>query len=143
LTTPEIKLGDIRGWVKWKLNLSNVSWEIVAADLESNLHGISTASGHYVYDPQRHVLILDVENTDSLGCGFNYGVQVWFVSSVTLTTMVISNPLDEGEITLTRQGGGRYPGTWNAMLEPNTIFVTLNGDGTFTGVASIVQCLSD
>jgi hypothetical protein len=143
-TTPEIKLGDYQLWVKWKLNLSNLSWEIFAADLESNVSGESTASGNYFFDLQRGVLILDVKNTNYVGCGFNYGVQVWFVSSLTSTTIVISSPFEGSEIALTRQGGGSgILGTWSAMMDSNTMSVTLNGDGTFTGVANIVQCLSD
>ena len=138
-------MGDIRGWAKWKLNLSNAGWEIVAADLESNVHGTQTSSGNYVYDPQRDVIILDVQNTDYLGCGINKSVQMWFVSSVTSTTMtIIVNLLDEEsqEITLTRQGGeSGILGTWNALVESNSFFITFNADGTFIGQVNVVQCL--
>lgn len=141
LTMPEIQAGDLQGWVKWKLNLSNAGWEPVAAGLESDIHGTSTASGNYVYDPQRGVIIFNVQNTDFVGCGLNWGVQVWFISALTPGTVIMSNPLEGGELTMTRQGeGSGILGTWNTIIGSNTFTVTLNGDGTFTALATIVQC---
>ncbi|MEJ2684996.1 MAG: hypothetical protein P8Z71_11450 [Candidatus Sulfobium sp.] len=143
LIIPEIQAGEVKGWVKWRLDFGNISWEIVAADLQSNVRGTQTSSGHYVYDSQRGVLILDVENTDFLGCGLSKGIEVWFVSFTSSTMMTISNPLGEEVLTLTRQGAGiGIVGTWNAAVGPDTYSVILNNDGTFSGIANIAQCMS-
>lgn len=86
---------------------------------------------------------MDVEYTDYVGCGFNWGVQVWFISAVTPSTMTISNPLDAemGEITLTRQGGGAgILGAWNVATESITFSITFNDNNTFIGEANIDQC---
>lgn len=144
MTTPEVQVGNIKGWVKWKLNFNSLSWDIVAAGLESDIHGTSTASGNYVFDSQRGVIVLDVQNTDFVGCGFSPGVQVWFISAATASTITISDPFEEGGVIATRQGGGSgILGTWSATIESNPLVITFNGDGTFTGLATIFQCLSD
>lgn len=140
----------VEGWVKMRLNLQNgplnAQWQLVVAGLTSNVKTTNTASGRYIYDAGRGVLLLFTDNSlNYFGCGFTPGTDVFIISPITATTATITevSPEDTTEIPLTRQSGiaGNITGTWNFDLEPNTGSITFNADGTFTGIMNIVQCL--
>ena len=145
LTIPQIEVGDIQGWVKWKMNWSNAAWEVVNAGLTPAVKGEFYANGRYVYNSQNGVLFLYYQNTTFLDCGpVKKGLDAYIVTSLDSTTMKWSSwyPGDDLRLTWTRSSGtsGDIVGTWSGTMGPNTYSATTNADGTFSVTGNIVQC---
>ena len=88
LTIPEIQVGNIEGWVTWKLNLANgAAWEIQSLGLTRDIQGQTNGNGRYVYDSQRQVLVMEVMGSDYKGCGLERGTNVLFVTSLTASDL--------------------------------------------------------
>lgn len=148
LNIPDVEVGEFEARVRWKLNYVTAGWDLVDLGLTSDVTGTFNAGGKYIYNSEKAVLIVENEWSNFKGCGLDVGMNVWFVSNITSTTMTWYEPQspidyeDNDNITWSRSSGtsGDIVGTWNAFLEPNSYFVTFNSDGYFTVVGNIVQC---
>jgi hypothetical protein len=144
LTIPEIDIGDVEFWAKWKLNYNTIGWDFVGYGLTSDVKGEKSASGDYIYNSQKGVLIMEIDWSTFIECGVMVGTFVQFVSPITSTTMTWTDPdpQDADEIIWIRSSGtsGDITGTWSMSKESNTYSVTFNSDGSFTVVGNIGQC---
>jgi len=145
LTIPQIEVGDIQGWVKWKMNWANAAWEVVNAGLTPAVKGEFYANGRYIYNSQKGVLFVYYQNTTFLDCGpVKKGLDAFIVTSLDSTTMTLISwyPGDDLQLTWTRSSGtsGDIVGIWSGTDGPNTYWGTFNADGTFSLTENIVQC---
>lgn len=147
LIVPELEIGggEVDYWVKWKLNFNNAGWDLYDYGLTSSATGSRTASGNYIYNSQKGVLIAEIKRSEFLGCGVETGTQVWFLSPITQTSMIWTdpeNPEENDQIIWTRSSGisGDIVGTWNSNVRQNSYSVTFYPDRSLTIVGNIVQC---
>ncbi len=144
LTIPDIDIGDVEFWAKWKLNFSTIGWDLIGYGLTSDVKGEKSASGDYIYNSQKGVLIWEINRSTFIECGVMVGTFVQFVSPITQTSMTWTDPdpEDSDQIILTRSSGtsGDIVGTWNTSVGQNSYSVTFNSDRSLTIVGNIVQC---
>ena len=111
LNIPEVEVGELEAWVRWKLNFNNAGWDIVDFGLTSDVKGPVNAGGEYIYNSEKGVLIGKTKWSNYKGCGLNVGTDVLFVSSITSTTMTWYEPHspidyeDNDNITWSRSSG--------------------------------------
>ena len=148
LTTPEVSVDSLVGWVKWKLNLNTAGWEIYDVGLSSDVKGTYNATGKYVYNAQKGILFFKIKSTNFLVCGLTtLGVTPFYVTMTQATSMVLNNwdPDENYQIICTRDTGtfGDIRGTWTFTSGVNTYSMTLNSDNSFIITGNIVQCSVD
>lgn len=153
LTIPEIRLGQLKGWVTWKLNPGNAAWEVSTAGLADQVPamGPRTATGHYVYFPQKSLVVLEVSSSNFLGCGVDVGILPLDIQALSATQMTVSpvspgDPTGDIAVPCTAEGGntGGILGAWRCALGPaGTLLVTFNPGSTFTITGNMVNCLLD
>ena len=145
LTVPNVEVNGTNFWAKWKLDLNGYNWDFINYGLVSSAIGTRTASGKYIYNAEKGLLIYKFDQSDFYSCGPTVGTGVWFVSPITETSMTWTDPAPRETdlpFELSRSSGvsGDPTGTWNFSSGPNNYSTYVNSDGTITVIGDIVEC---
>jgi len=134
-------------WAVWKLNKSNVKWELLY--FGEPTPGEKSASGNYVYDASKDILIWSINFSLFLGCnGPHAGISVYSYDLseplLTLTSIGVGIKSDEN-IELTRVSGSpqQIQGQWSIGSGPNSYLLNFNADGTMSMSGNVQECQID
>ena len=105
LTVPEVNIAGTDFWVIWKFNWTNAAWDLFAGDLTANVKGRRTASGRYIFNAEKRILILDFTSSDFQGCGPRVEESTMYVESLSATTLRLREPFDDFSLTMIRPKG--------------------------------------
>jgi len=147
MVVEHLRLNGARFWGVWKLNESNANWELVYSGEPTP--GEKSASGNYVYDSSKEILIWNINFSLFLGCnGPNAGISVYSYNlsepSLRLTSIGVGIKSDEN-IELTRVSGspGQIQGQWSMGEGLNSYLLNLNTDGTMYMSGNVQECQTD
>ena len=147
MVMPAIDIAGQEYWAKWRANLNTRGWELVGGGLSTSALGQQSASGKYLYDPSKGVLVLRVDQSSFVGdcAGIWIGTQVFYtnVTSTTLTLTDFEGVFDGGEpdttqLTRISGAGTGIVGSWGH--NGDDFILTLNQDNTFTLSGTVTEC---
>lgn len=147
LVVEDIDFSGAAFWAVWKLNESNANWELFISGEPTP--GEKSASGNYVYDSSKDILIWNINFSLFLGCnGPSTGTSVFFYEltepSLRLTSIEMGNKnADILELTRVSGSAGQIPGQWSMTSGPNNYLIIFNADGTMSLSSNVEKCHID
>jgi hypothetical protein len=144
LVVEDLDFSGAAFWAVWKLNKSNANWDLFIYGEPTP--GEKSASGNYVYDSSKDILIWNINFSLFLGCnGPSTGTSAFSYElsepSLRLTSIEVGKKKDE-TLELMRVSGsaGEIPGQWSMTSGPNNYLINFNADGTMSLSGNVQEC---